>query len=203
MGMNLTGVKQKVLKNEAGWGKACGSMINLISDLEETVIPVCQSWTDVYINSCNSWDLYSTNNSLCQVSGQDVTLTVNKITEATQMKIINVDPAVYCDSLTGSESGWQTKPYTQTLNWTLLSGSGPKKVCVMLGNSAGWGKACGAVITLERDDDCVPITSATINELTAWYSVYRSGSMDSSVDFNCDDRVDMADLVSWYGVYRR
>jgi hypothetical protein len=53
----------------------------------------------------------------------------------------------YCNTLTGSESGWSTpEPYSASKLWTLTSGAGDKKVCVRLMNGAGWGKACGGGI---------------------------------------------------------
>jgi len=45
--------------------------------------------------------------------------------------------------------------------------------------------------------------SASMNDLMAWYRFYRSGSDDSSADFDCNGKVDISDLIKWYRVYRR
>jgi len=54
----------------------------------------------------------------------------------------------------------------------------------------------------KQEDLCVPLTSASMADLITWYGVYRNGGSDEKANFNCKDGVDIADLIYWYGKYR-
>lgn len=63
--------------------------------------------------------------------------------------------------------------------------------------------------TLARPTRTVPQTcqvcsvDATISGLISWYSSYSINSIDSKEDFNCDGKVDVADLIDWYREYKK
>jgi len=42
-----------------------------------------------------------------------------------------------------------------------------------------------------------------IKELLDWYGVYKNGTYDSKVDFDCSGGVDIGDLIKWYKVYKQ
>jgi len=64
------------------------------------------------------------------------------------MKFYNApQTSTSCGSLTGSEAGWTVAESFRVSKWYNLQGrKGDRKVCVMLGNTAGWGTACGAMV---------------------------------------------------------
>jgi hypothetical protein len=134
-----------MLKNEAGWGEACGAEIHY-----EQEPPQCDSWSDVYIENCNSFEEYEQNSPLCQNSSNQVTVHVSGSNQPTHMKLYNAPLDVWCSSLSANDSGWsQVLPYKSTYTWTLEPGTGSRKVCVMLKNGAGWGEACGGIIQVK------------------------------------------------------
>lgn len=45
--------------------------------------------------------------------------------------------------------------------------------------------------------------SGTVSELVNWYVAYKNNQYLGSVDYNCDSKIDIGDLVRWYGVYRK
>lgn len=52
------------------------------------------------------------------------------------------------------------------------------------------------------DSQCVAISGATINNLIDWYGGYKGLGRDEA-DLNCDGRINIDDLLFWYGKYRK
>lgn len=114
--------------------------------------PQCKSWVDVSINSCNeaAQKTFATN-AACATTNRRVAINVRGTNAPTAMKFYNAPSYdVICDSLKGTEAGWSAEePYNARKAWDLTTGTGNKKVCVMLKNAGGWGTACGGGIILK------------------------------------------------------
>lgn len=54
----------------------------------------------------------------------------------------------------------------------------------------------------DTEDKCTPRVSVSIADLVTWYGVYRRGGDDEKANFNCNNGVDISDLIYWYGKYR-
>lgn len=59
-----------------------------------------------------------------------------------------------------------------------------------------WGKF------VEGGGNSCEVAVGNISELIDWYGVYRNGTYDSRVDFDCNGSVNLNDLSEWYGAYR-
>ncbi len=112
--------------------------------------PICKSWSDIYVNNCNTYEKFSERFFGCIVDSKNITLHINAINSPKKMKIINVNPEIWCNSLEVNDSRWsQVYDYKSYFNWVLSKGSGEKKVCVVMKNEQGWGDPCGAKIIVE------------------------------------------------------
>ncbi|MBN1427861.1 MAG: hypothetical protein JXB07_05705 [Anaerolineae bacterium] len=116
--------------------------------------PTCESWTDVYINDCNSWAAFEGQSPACTTTNRFVDLKIYGTNKPTQMQVVNVpDPSWYCtDSRINWPSSWST--YTPLLKgWKLFDSNGIKKVCVRLRNNMGESSfsKCGGEIRLQEE----------------------------------------------------
>ncbi len=124
----------------------------------------CTSWTNIYINNCNTAAEYDGNSPDCTSASQLVTLNLSPTCNPTSIRLATVGSGEVCTSLSNTDSRWGSwRTYAATIsNYDLGAGAGAKRVCMQVRNNAGAGMqvSCGAMIRVAVPT-CAPPGSLT------------------------------------------
>lgn len=105
----------------------------------------CASWTNVWINNCNSFSKYSSNNPDCTNRKDYFDLNTNMdLANVEKTFIQDVDPSVDCAKLNTGWKSWSF-PNNKTASWPANSQLKSQKVCFKFENPKG-SVQCGAII---------------------------------------------------------
>ena len=151
--------------------------------------PTCSSYTNMWIDSCTSANLYATPAPGCKSSDAAVTLHNNVNSSgaaAANMRYINVPQTTPCTSVPQS-AGWSPiVGYSTSASWTLSSGYGNKRVCAKFYNaSLHNSKVCyGQIVYIS------PIPTPTGCPATPSCASYTSSNVNGcmSVEWNAVPR---------------
>ncbi|MEI7578426.1 MAG: choice-of-anchor Q domain-containing protein [bacterium] len=139
--------------------------------------PACTSFTNMWINDCNSTGLLGT--PQCATTSDKATIHYNS--NAASMKFLDATsmPGILCSAIPDSTFTGQSQIYdanNPTINWTLTPGFGLKKICVRFENSAGSSK-CGGTINYTGVTPVVTNTAIPVSppQCTSFQNMWIEG----------------------------
>lgn len=149
----------------------------------------CTSWETVRIGNCSLSDWQRSplpsqciiRNSVVKVF-PDIAFIKNSASGATMMRYINIDPKIYCNTVSSSDPNWSNwEDYSDYKYWKLTQGNGDKKVCVQYKNICGQeSPICGAMI--RKESSTTSSSARTSSSLD--FSTFQSSQFINLNEYN-------------------